>query len=78
MDDIALSAEVAPGDTVYVSPIHGLTYLEHIDKDDLGGPAGYFISRQKGESFEILAKAASLDAARILFGMLTSRGAISG
>lgn len=72
MDDITLMAKLESGETVYVSPVHGQTYVEHIEKDNLGGPTGYFISRQKGASFEVLAKAASLDAARTLFGMLVA------
>lgn len=72
MDDITLVAKLASGETVYVSPVHGQTYAEHIDKDNLGGPSGYFISRERGAQFEVLAKAASLDAARTLFRMLVA------
>ncbi len=72
MDDITLVAKLASGETVYVSPVHDQTYTDYVEKDNLGGPAGYFISRERGNSFEVLAKAASLDAARILFGMLVA------
>ncbi len=72
MDDITLMAKLASGETVYVSPVHDQTYADYVEKDNLGGSAGYFISREIGDSFEVLAKAASLDAARTLFGMLVA------
>lgn len=58
--------------TLYVSPVHDHTYNEFIENDDLGGARGYFISRERGSEFEILAKAANLDAAREIFGLLTA------
>lgn len=70
MDDITFSARLSSGEIVYVSPVHDQTYAEHVDRDNLGGASGYFISRELGGRFEILAKAANLDAARTLFGML--------
>ena len=72
MDDITLVAKLASGETVYVSPVHDQTYTDYVEKDNLGGSAGYFISRERGNIFEVLAKAASLDAARTLFGMLVA------
>lgn len=72
MDDITLVAKLASGETVYVSPVHDQTYAEYVDKDNLGGSTGYFISREGGAGFEVLAKAASLDTARTLFGMLVA------
>lgn len=65
-------AKLASGETVYCSPVHSQTYAEYVEDDNLGGPGGYFISRQQGASFEVLAKAANLDAARTLFGMLVA------
>jgi hypothetical protein len=70
MDDITLMAELTSGDTVYVSPVHDQTYAEYVESDNLGGPRGYFISRQRGDAFEVLAKATSLDSAQSLFAML--------
>lgn len=72
MDDITLIAKLADGTTVYVSPVHDQTYSEYVEMDNLGGSAGYFIARERLNQFEILAKASSLDAAREIFGMLTT------
>ncbi|MBP7334381.1 hypothetical protein [Niveispirillum sp.] len=77
MEDIALVAKLASGDTVYVSPLHDQTYHEHIEDDNLGGPGGYFISVERGKKFEILAKAADLEAARALFGILVQAGRLA-
>ena len=71
MDDISLIAEIDDDTIVYVSPMHDHTYSEFIEGATLGGPKGYFIARQYHGEFEILAKAANLDAARAIFGMLT-------
>jgi hypothetical protein len=72
MDDVTLVAKLDSGETVYVSPVHDQTYAEYVERDNLGGPTGYFISRENGNDFEVLAKATNLDAARWLFNMLTS------
>ncbi|MBL3571808.1 hypothetical protein BV509_20565 [Rhodovulum sulfidophilum] len=72
MDDITLVAKLVDGTTLYVSPLHDQTYSEYVEADNLGGSAGYFIARERLNQFEILAKAASLDAAREIFGMLTA------
>ncbi|MBS7702708.1 hypothetical protein [Chelatococcus asaccharovorans] len=72
MDDITLMAKLASGETVYVSPVHSQTYAEYVDRDNLGGASGYFISCQRGADFEVLAKATSLDSARTLFGMIVA------
>ena len=63
-------AKLTSGETVYVSPVHAQTYAEYVEGDNLGGPRGYFISRERGNNFEVLAKATSLDAAHELFTML--------
>jgi hypothetical protein len=72
MDDITLMAKMDDGTTLYVSPVHDHTYSEYIADDNLGGATGYFVSRERAHEFEILAKAASLDAAHELFSLLTS------
>jgi len=72
MDEITLIAKLVDGTTVYVSPVHDQTYSEYVEADNLGGSAGYFIARERLNQFEILAKATSLEAAREIFGMLTS------
>ncbi len=72
MDDITLVAKLDNDTTLYVSPMHDQTYSEFVEGDNLGGSCGYFISRERKNQFEILAKAASLDAAREIFAMLTS------
>jgi hypothetical protein len=73
MDEVTLVAQLDDGTTIYVSPVHDQAYREYVDGDNLGGPAGYFIARERRDHFEVLAKATSLDAARELFGMLTAR-----
>lgn len=73
MDDVTLIATLSDGSTVYVSPLHDQTYSEYVESDNLGGPSGYFIARERLNQFEVLAKATSLDAAREIFGMLTAR-----
>ena len=70
MEDVTLSARLRDGTMVYASPVHADTYCEYVENDSLGGASGYFITRERGDSFEILAKAASLEAARELIGLL--------
>lgn len=78
MDEITLVAKLDNDTTLYVSPMHDHTYSEFVEADNLGGSSGYFIARERRNQFEILAKAASLDAAREIFGMMTgSRRAAS-
>ena len=72
MDEITLVAKIDSDTTVYVSPMHDQTYSEFVENDNLGGSGGYFIARERRNQFEILAKATDLDAAREIFGMLTS------
>jgi hypothetical protein len=71
MDDITLIAKLDNDTMLYVSPMHDHTYNEFVEGDNLGGSGGYFISRERKNKFEILAKAANLDAAREIFSMLT-------
>lgn len=72
MDDVTLIASLDNDTILYVSPMHEHTYREFIENDALGGSTGYFITRERRNQFEILGKAASLDAAREIFAMLTS------
>lgn len=72
MEDVTLIARLDNETIVYVSPVHDQTYKEFVENDSLGGSSGYFIARERQSSFEILAKAASLDAAREIFAMLTA------
>ena len=72
MDEISLVAKLDSETTLYVSPMHDQTYFEFVEDDNLGGSGGYFIARERKNCFEILAKAADIDAARELFGMLTA------
>lgn len=71
MDDITLVAKLDNDTTIYVSPIHEKTYAEFVEYDNLGGSGGYFISRERHGQYEVLAKAANLDAAREIFWMMT-------
>lgn len=77
MDDITLIAKFDNETTLYMSPMHDQTYSEFVEEDNLGGPTGYFITRERCNKFEILAKAANLDAAREIFGMLTAANRVS-
>lgn len=70
MDDITMAARLDDTTTVYVSPMHDHTYSEYVERDNLGGSGGYFITCQRQDHFEVLAKATSLEAARELFGLL--------
>jgi hypothetical protein len=71
MEDVTFSAQLPSGETIYISPVHEQTYAEHVASDNLGGPHGYFLSCERKGSFEVLAKVASLDAARSLFSLLS-------
>lgn len=70
MDDVTLNVRLHDGTTVYVSPMHNQTYRDHMEDDSLGGSSGYFITRERNGSFEILAKAASLETAQELIGLI--------
>jgi hypothetical protein len=73
MDDVTFSTRLETGEKVYISPVHDETYAEFIESDNLGGPQGYFLSREHKGVFEILAKVSSLEAAHVLFQMLARR-----
>jgi hypothetical protein len=72
MDDVTLVAKLDADTTVYVSPIHDHTYREYVENDTLGGAIGYFITRERNNQYEVLAKAANLDAAREIFALIAS------
>lgn len=72
MDDVTLIAKLDADTTVYVSPMHDHTYQEFVENDTLGGASGYFITRERHNQYEVLAKAASLDAAREIFALIVS------
>lgn len=78
MEDIVLSAKIGDATTLYVAPIVAETYAEYVGDDNLGGKEGYFVMRSQGcgqsARFDILAKAASLDAATDLFDLLVRAG----
>ena len=69
-----LRAKIDSQTVVYVSPISSETYQEHPDIDSLGGRNGYFVLRSKGtgvqETLDVLAKAASFEAAGEIFDMI--------
>lgn len=73
MDDVSLVAKIDDHTTVYVTPVHDQTYEEFVEDDNLGGPSGYFIARERDNQFEVLAKASSLSTAREIFGLMVSR-----
>jgi hypothetical protein len=74
MEDIILQANIDENTTVYVSPLARQTYAEYAGEGALGGGEGYFVTRASGRgadrSFEILAKALSVEAAGDLFDMI--------
>ena len=72
MDDVTLIAKIDAETTVYVSPMHDYTYQEYVENDALGGSKGYFVTRERGCHYEVLAKAANLDAAREIFALITA------
>lgn len=78
MEDVVLTAKIDDATTLYVAPIAAETYAEYVDDDNLGGEAGYFVMRSQSglnsARFEILAKAASLDAATDLFDLIVGAG----
>lgn len=69
-----LRAAIDSETMLYVSPISSETYSEHLDSNHLGGVNGYFVLRSKktgsNETLDVLAKAASFDAASDLFDMI--------
>lgn len=75
MDDVFLRARVSDSRSVCISPIPRRTYRETGAKG-LGGEFGYFVyeideTLPKG-GIEIIAKAASLEAAMRLFDLITA------
>jgi hypothetical protein len=75
MEDIFLSTEVR-GRTICLSPLSARTYRDAGGRG-LGGDAGYFLYEFMTDNpeagIEIIAKAASVDAAFRLFEMLSQR-----
>jgi len=71
-----LRAEIDSDTFLYVSPISSETYQEHVEIDNLGGRGGYFVLRSKRrgtkETLDVLAKAASFDAAGEIFDMIVA------
>lgn len=78
MEDVTLVARLDADTTVYVSPMHDHTYQEFVGNDTLGGARGYFVTRQRHDRYEVLAKAASLDAAREIFALIIGGSRITG
>jgi hypothetical protein len=74
MEDVFLSAELGDGRIVCVSPLSARSYRESGGKG-LGGDYGYFLyevnREQPGAGFNVIAKAASVEAAMRLFDLLT-------
>lgn len=70
MDDTIFVTEVFGNAKVYISPIHHQTYEEFVAGDSLGGNKGYFVMRECEKGLEVLAKAASLEAAQTLFDLI--------
>lgn len=78
MEDLILSAKIDEFTTLKISPIAPETYLNSGATASLGNSDGYFVLlSRKNENYaapEVLAKAASFDAAEELFDMIV-RGA---
>ena len=77
MDDVTLIAKLDAETTIYVSPMHDHTYQEFVENDTLGGSSGYFVTRERGNRYEVLAKAANLDAAREIFALITATSRVA-
>jgi hypothetical protein len=75
MEDVFLSASIDDYRTLCISPIPADCYRFGGGKG-LGGEFGYFIyetdNRHPGAGIEIIGKAASVEAAEKLFGILTA------
>lgn len=76
MEDIFLSTPVDGNKTLCVSPLSAQTYREAGGRG-LGGDYGYFIYEMDGDKpnagIEVIAKAASVEAALRLFDLLTGK-----
>lgn len=72
MDDLALVAALDDSSTLYVTPLDTQAYSEYVENDRLGGSDGYFVVRETASSFEVLAKAASFEAAGELFDLIVT------
>lgn len=74
MDDIYLS-ETVSDDTIFVTPLSNMFYRQ-AGAQGLGGSEGFFIcsssSTNPDAGFEVLAKAATADAAERIFRALVS------
>ena len=76
MEDVFLSESVN-GDTIFVTPLSNLFYRQ-AGGQGLGGSEGYFIccssNKRPDAGIEILAKAASVEAAERIFYALVAQG----
>ena len=75
MEDVVLKARLDDSSDLYMSPIDRQTYDECVTDNNLGGDGGYFILRSFRGSFprlEVLAKAATLEAAHVLFDWIVA------
>ncbi|MGE3301829.1 MAG: hypothetical protein AB7M12_01795 [Hyphomonadaceae bacterium] len=75
MDDVFLSARISASRSICISPLPRQTYKE-VGAQGLGGEFGYFVyeidtSAMKG-GIEVIAKAASLEAAQRLFELISN------
>lgn len=77
MDDVTLVARLDAETILYVSPMHDHTYQEYVENDTLGGSSGYFVTRERGNRYEVLAKAVNLDAAREIFALITATARVA-
>jgi len=78
MDDVFLKVRISDSQSVCISPIPKQLYREAGAKG-LGGEFGYFVyevdETLPGGGIEVIAKAASLEAAMRLFELITKRPA---
>lgn len=73
MEDVVLRKDLGDSTSLYVSPISRQTYDEHVGDDVLGGERGYFVMRSRSTGttrLEVLAKAASFEAAAAIFDLI--------
>lgn len=75
MEEVILKTTLDDTCSLYISPIDRQTYEEHVADKDIGGSGGYFVmlSRKVGApNLEVLAKAATLEAAVALFDLIVA------
>jgi hypothetical protein len=81
MDEFLLAAHLDDDREIWISEVSRSTFDSN-DIDDLGSDSGYFLligsQRPGGDGAKVIAKAASAEAALLLYELLTRGGARAG